>query len=152
MQFRDTRNSQTSKGFRLGEVEIKTEKYKYLGIILDVYLNYNTTADYVVLLPYIVKLEILKTAHTTLIHIFFLLAYMPNSHYSSSMWGYKQFSKCQNVQNKAMRHLLDLNKFSPNLMPISDMAWMKTVWIPSHILIKLNMIKLWNKICNLNET
>ena len=25
-------------------------------------------------------------------------------------------------------------------------------WTPSHILIKINVIKLWNKICNLNET
>ena len=40
-----------------------------------------------------------------------------------------------------------LYKFSPNLMLIGDMAW-----TPSHILIKINMIKLWNKICNLNVT
>ena len=52
-----------------------------------------------------------------------------------------------NVQNKAMRHFLGLNKFSPNLMLIGDMAW-----VPSHILIKIDMLKLWNKICNLNET
>ena len=46
-----------------------------------------------------------------------------------------------------MRHFFGLNKFSPSLMLIGDMAW-----IPLHILIKINMLKLWNKICNPNET
>ena len=152
--FRNRRNSQTNKVFRLGEVEIKiVEKYKYLGIILDEYLNYNITAETLcssasrALGALHSKTRNLKNCtYHTYSHLF-SSGICPILHYSSSIWGYKQFLKCQNVQNKAIRHFLGLNKFSPNLMLIGDMAW-----TPSHILIKINMIKLWNKICNLNVT
>ena len=154
MHFRNSRNSRTNKVFRLGEVEIKIiEKYKYLGIILDEYLNYNITAETLcssasrALGALHSKTRNLKNCtYHTYSHLF-SSGICPILHYSSSIWGYKQFLKCQNVQNKAMRHFLGLNKFSPNLMLIGDMAW-----TPSHILIKINMIKLWNKICNLNVT
>ena len=46
-----------------------------------------------------------------------------------------------------MRPFLGLNKFSPNLMLEGDMGW-----IPMHIEVKCNMIRLWNRICNLNTT
>ena len=154
MHFRNRRNSRTNKVFRLGVVEIKiVEKYKYLGIILDEYLNYNITAETLcssasrALGALHIKTRNLKNCtYHTYSHLF-SSGICQILHYSSSIWVYKQFLKCQNVQNKAMRHFLGLNKFSPNLMLIGDMAW-----TPLHILIKINMIKLWNKICNLNVT
>ena len=71
----------------------------------------------------------------------------PVLEYGSSIWGFKQIRKCQNIQNKAMRHYLGVNKFSPNLMLEGDMGW-----IPMHIQIKINMLKLWNRICLLDPS
>ena len=38
----------------------------------------------------------------------------PIMEYGSSCWGFKQFSKCDNVQNLAIRFFLGVHRFHPD--------------------------------------
>ena len=65
--------------------------------------------------------------------------------YCSSVWGYKSSTKIDTVQNRAMRYFMGVHKFAPNLSVIGDMGW----W-PSNIRRKISMLKLWNRLLNMD--
>ena len=61
--------------------------------------------------------------------------------YVSLCWGFKQFSKCDNVQNRAIRFFLGVYGFNPIPFLYSEMLWQSTryrQWI--------NTIRYWNRL------
>ena len=44
--------------------------------------------------------------------------------YGAEIWGYGNFSKCDNVINRAMRYFLGVHIFAPTAPLYGDMAWL----------------------------
>ena len=61
--------------------------------------------------------------------------------YGSSCWGFKQISKCDNVQNRAIRFVLGVLRFTPISFLYSEMLWQCTRYRQW-----LNMIRYWNQL------
>ena len=69
----------------------------------------------------------------------------PIMDYASGVWGHKYYSKCDTVQNKAIRIFLGVHKYASNVAIQGDVAW-----IPPHIRRKLNMIRLWHRLVSMD--
>ena len=67
--------------------------------------------------------------------------------YSSGVWGYKEFSCSESIQNRAMRFFLGVNRFTPTHAVIGDMGWDSDINRR-----KLNMLRLWNRLIQLDES
>ena len=66
--------------------------------------------------------------------------------YCSSVWGFKQFSKIDNVQNRAIRYFLGVHRFTPLLAINGEMGWTTSIhrrWV--------NMFRLWNRLISMNN-
>ena len=153
LHFRNKKSARTDFQFNIGNLLLeKVYKYKYLGVVLGEHLSYSNIADILcnsatrALGALNSKTRNCKDCSFATYSHLFSSGISQILYYTSSVWGYKQGAKCQSVENKALRYFLGLNKFSPNAMLQGD-----TGWIPSHITIKTNMIKLWNRICSLDN-
>ena len=71
---------------------------------------------------------------------------VPVLDYNSSVWGYKDFSCINSVQNKALRYFLGVHKFAPVLAINGDIGW-----LPSKERRWCNMIRLWKKLVTMDE-
>ena len=60
--------------------------------------------------------------------------------YGSGVWGFKPY-KCENIRLRETRYFLGVNRFASIHAIEGDMGWE-----PIHIGMKLNMIRLWNKL------
>ena len=65
--------------------------------------------------------------------------------YSSETWGYINATKIDSVQNKAMRVFLGVHRYAANQMLEGDMGW-----FPSKTRRKINMLRFWNHLINMN--
>ena len=45
--------------------------------------------------------------------------------YAAEIWGYKHFSHCNNVQNRAMRYYLGVHRFAPIASLQGDFGWLR---------------------------
>ena len=63
-----------------------------------------------------------------------------------SVWGSRNTSKIVTAQNKAMRNFLGVNTYTSNCCTIGDMGW-----IDISILIKLSMLRFWNRLMDLDH-
>ena len=71
---------------------------------------------------------------------------MPVLDYFSGVWGFKSFYKIDMIQNRAIRYLMGVHRFTPILALTGDMGWMVSSsrrWI--------NILRLWNKLIKMNE-
>ncbi|ESO98409.1 hypothetical protein LOTGIDRAFT_159217 [Lottia gigantea] len=67
--------------------------------------------------------------------------------YCSGVWGFKQFPKIEQIQNRAIRYFLGLHRFTPKAALNGDMGW-----LPPHVKRWLNMLKMWNRIIQYDMT
>ena len=153
LHFRNKKSARTGFQFNIENLLLeKVYKYKYLGVVLDENLSYSNIADILcnsatrALGALNSKTRNCKDCSFATYSHLFSSGISQILYYASSIWGYKQGAKCQAVKNKALRYFFGLNKFSQNATLHGD-----TGWIPSHITIKTNMIKLWNRICRLDN-
>jgi CDP-diglyceride synthetase len=47
--------------------------------------------------------------------------------YGAAIWGTKEYSCINAVQNRAMRFYLGVGKYTPNLSVIGDMGWKPSI-------------------------
>ncbi len=71
---------------------------------------------------------------------------VPILDYCSSVWGYSNLDKIDNVQNWALRLFLGVYKFAPNLSINADMGW-----IPSKIRRHTEILRMWNRLVKMED-
>lgn len=130
VHFRSQSMQVTDIKFRYGtnEMSIVTQ-YKYLGLLLTEFLDYNVMAKMVAqsasraLGLLIAKCKAFGGFHyTTFTKLYDTLV---NSiiDYGSAIWGTKEVSCISAVQNRACRFFMGLGKYAPNLAVNGDMGW-----------------------------
>ena len=62
--------------------------------------------------------------------------------YSVEIWRFNDFSKCNNVHNRAMRYYLDLHKFAPVAGMQGDLGWLSPKYRHYGC-----MLRYWNRLC-----
>ncbi len=116
--------------FVLGNTELNiVEHYKYLGIILNEFLDYDVTAQ--------VLSDAANQAFGSVINKYksinglgyfkytrlFQSGVCPILDYGSEIWGYKSFNKIDAIQNKAIRIYPGVHRFAPTAAVSGDMGW-----------------------------
>ena len=61
--------------------------------------------------------------------------------YCSPVWSHRNCNELEEVQHRAMRIYLGVNKFSAKCAVIGDMGW-----TPGDIRRKLNLLRYWNRL------
>lgn len=66
--------------------------------------------------------------------------------YGSGIWGFRQFTCCDTIQNRAVRIFLGVHRFAPNYAINGDMGWYSTQNKRHQC-----MLRLWNRLVNLED-
>ena len=153
MHFRKKSKQRTTFSYTLGASTLSiVDTYKYLGIVLNEYLDYTVTADVLAnsagraLGAVINKFKCLKNMGYMTFTSLFGNCVSPILEYGSSSWGYKSFSKIESVLHRAMRFYLGVHRFAPILGVIGDIGW-SSARVGQHI----NMVRLWNRLIEMDE-
>ena len=130
VHFRNPSVPETVANFRCGEFDIeKSDSYKYLGIWFDQHLRMNKAVS-----------ELAKSASPALGALFgkfidaggmtfdvysklYSTIVEPILYYASGMWGTKQHSVINAVQNKAQRFFLAVGRNTSNAAVRGDIGW-----------------------------
>ncbi len=72
--------------------------------------------------------------------------FQPNLEYASEMWGYKNYIKCERVQQRAACYYLGVHSKTPILALSGDMGWSST-----KLLRHIKITKYWNRLINMND-
>ena len=67
-------------------------------------------------------------------------------YYSSSVWGVKRHQSVDNVQHRAMRYFLGVQRFTPILAMVGDIGWLLSIYRRWR-----SMIRLWNRLILMNN-
>ena len=130
VHYRNASTSRTDCTFQFGTDKIDiSESYKYLGLVLDEFLNYDITAKYVAnsatrALGLIIAKD--KAAGGLPYEVFtklFDTIVWPTINYGAAIWGTKDYSCINAVQNRACRYFLGVGKYTPNNGVNGDMGW-----------------------------
>ena len=110
------------------------ERYRYLGIVLNEFLDFSVTARVVADaahralglliskdkiqggMPYKVFTKLYNALVQSIID------------YGVAIWGCKEFSSINTVQNRACRYFLGVGKYTPTAAVQGDMGW----YVPLH--------------------
>ena len=139
--------------FNFGTFRLKfVEKYKYLGIILNEYLNYSVITKALsesagrALGALINKFKKTKNlgygTYTTL----FDACVSPINDYCVGIWGGNCTQSNDVVQNRAIRFFLGVNKYASNLAVHGDMGWEFT-----SVRRKTEMLRMWNRFISFSD-
>ena len=154
VHFHTKTKRRTQFSFTYGSkvVEI-VSAYKYLGIIFDEHLDFKLTAEALsgAAGRALGKLFTVYKGFNGMRYNSFTKLYEsyvdPIITYSSSIWGYKQFSCCESTQNRAIPGFLGVHRFAPNLAINGDMGWAST-----NAKRKLCIIRLWNRLICMEDS
>ena len=123
--------------------------YRYLGIVLNEFLDFPVTARVVAGalglliskdkiqggMPYKVFTKLYNALVQCIID------------YGVAIWGYKEFSSINAVQNRACRYFLGVGKYTPTAAVQGDMGW----YVPLHKQF-LGVARFWCRMYNMNNT
>ena len=131
MHFRKGPSVIQCKGpFAYGQSELEiVSQYKYLGLVLTDFLDYNVTAKQVALAAHralgvvIAKGKVLGGLPYHVYSKLFDSLVQPVIDYGASIWGYKYYNCIAAVQNRAMRFFLGVGKRTPVAAMEGDMGW-----------------------------
>ena len=142
IHFRPNATQKSNHDFRCGIYNLLiADKYTYLGITLNEYLDYSLTAKAVAqsasraLGLLIAKFKCMGGMPYDVFTRLYDSLVWPVISYGASIWGTKSFSCIAAVQNRAMRFFLGTGKYTPNAAVCGDMGWE-----PTHI-------KQWKSVC-----
>ena len=153
VHFRPSRSQKSNTTFRYGQCELKTvSKYKYLGVILDEFLNFElctkalATAGGRALGGIISKFKVLKNVGFHTFTKLYNAGVSPVLEYSSGVWGYVKGEHIDHIQNRAMRYFLGVHRFTPVAGMQGDMGWV------NHRLSRfIPMVRMWNRLLLMNN-
>ena len=116
--------------FNCGESNIEyTDNYRYRGLILNEYFDYNVMAKYVAQsATSALGLLILKFKQAGGMPFDVFKKLYDNTiwsiiSYGVAIWGVKEYAMINTVQNKACRFFLGVGKYTPNAAVNGDMGW-----------------------------
>ena len=153
VHFRKKGENVTNFSFKFGEVDLNiVSKYKYLGVVLDEFLDFDVTAETLsnaagrALGSVISKIHRFKDFRYNTFTTLFHSCVVPILDYCSGVWGFKSTTKCDAVQNRAIRYFLGVHKFAPILAINGDMGWDNCI-----LRHRLNMVRLWNRLISMPD-
>lgn len=153
VHFRKASQPRTSCTFKLGNIELGVvNQYKYLGVILNEFLDYSVTAKVLAdsanraLGAIINKYKSINGLGYYTYTRMFQSGVCPILDYSTEIWGFKSQPKIDAIQNKAIRIFLGVHRFAPIAAICGDMGWTH-----SSVRQKVSMVRFWNRIVNLDE-
>ena len=154
VHFRHKGLRETDKLFKYGNETIEVvDKYKYLGLVLDEYLNYNVTSNVLsesagrALGSIQNKVYHLKGLDFKSYCKLFNVGVVPIMNYGAGIWGFKDYSKAENVQNRAIRFYLGVNNYSPKHAFKGDVGW-----VDDRVRRQIEMLRYWNRIVNMDNS
>ncbi len=130
VHYRKPNTVRTSKHFFLGECSLSVvNQYKYLGVILTEFVNFNVIADILsgaanrALGAIISKYKHINGqgyyTYTTLYNS----GVCPILDYCSEVWGFKQFKQIEAIQHNAIHIFLGVHRYAPLPAIDVDMSW-----------------------------
>ena len=133
VHFRMKSIYQTHQNFRFGtEMLDKVDKYEYLGIVMDEFLVFNTTASVLaesggralgaIYSKYKHNRGLGFKTYTRM----FNAGIIPILDYCSGIRGFSKFDKIDTIQNRGIRLFLGAHKFVPNAAITGDMGWVSS--------------------------
>ncbi len=153
VDFRKPQQPRSQYVFKYGiDVLEIVDKNKYLGTEINEYLNFNVTADDLAgaggraLGAVISKFCNLRNIAYTTFSKLFQTSVSPILEYASDVWGYKDYIKCEWVQQRAAHYYLGVHSKTPILALNGDMGWSST-----NLLRHIKMTKYWNRLINMND-
>ena len=148
VHFRPKNTDRTSIQFCYGDNVLQVvNKYKYLGIVLDEFLDFSTSAELLAdaggraFGALRNKIQHLKDIRYNTYTKMYCTAVAPILDYCAGVWGNNWFGKIESVQNRAIRSFLGVHKFTPNHAIQGDMGWDSC-----SLRRKLEICRLWNRI------
>ena len=131
MHFRRKAHNRTNSTFYLGGNELEiVDEYKYLGVFLDEYLDYNTCANILAgaagraLGGIISKFKSIKNVGFETFTKFYHSGIVPIIDYCSGFWGFKTYNECNKIQQRALRYFVGVHSKSPLLALEGDTGWL----------------------------
>ena len=153
VHFRTKSVDKTRFKFELNGQEVEcVDRYKYLGIFLNEFLDFNSTASVLAnsasralgsICSKFKKVNGFRFATFTKL---FDTGVAPILDYASSIWGYQGYTQIESIQNKAVRFFLGVHRFACNYAINGD-----TGWVPANVRRKINMLRFWNRMINCSE-
>ena len=154
IHFRPKRHPICQYKFKYGETPlIVVPKYKYLGIYLDQHLSFDDCTTVLsdaagrALGGVINKFKEMKDMGFETFEKMYETAVTTVNDYAAEIWGYKHFSHCNNVQNRAMRYYLGVHRFAPIASLQGDFGWLR----PRLRRYKI-MLNYWNRLIKMNDS
>jgi hypothetical protein len=153
VHFRPKRKSMSTFDFKIGNSDIEIAKhYKYLGIMMDEFLNFETTVELLAgaanraLGSIISKFNNIRNVGYKTFKKLYHTNICPILDYSSGVWGFKKYKSCDKVQYRAIRYYLGVHNKAPLLSLQGDMGWAESN--DRHI---VEMFRLWNRFIKLED-
>ena len=130
VHFRPASCCRSEHVFKSGSSVLKTvDRYKYLGVILHEYLDFNITAKSVAqsanraLGLLIARCKLIGGVPYNVFSRLYDSVVWPVIGYSAPIWGAREFTCINAVQTRAMRYFLGVGKYTPNTAVYGEMAW-----------------------------
>ena len=127
VHFRNKRVDQSNFKFTYNTNVMKMSNYyRYLGLVLDEYLDYQFTANMVAksagraLGLVIAKVKSTGGMPLSCFSKLYTNMVLPVIHYGSSIWGRKEYSCIGAIHNRACRFILGVGKYTPNAAVMGD--------------------------------
>lgn len=153
VHFRKKRTKKTNCVFRMGNKEmLVVEQYKYLGIILNEFLDFSVTADALAksgsrgLGAITNKFKVLKDMGYKTYTQLWNSCVVPILDYAAGVWGSIKQNKSEKVQQRAIKFFLGVHKCTANAAVVGDMGWKTCIHRYG-----LEMIRVWNRFMKMSN-
>lgn len=153
VHFRKPRTTKTVFNFKIGNRDLDVDSlYKYLGTYFSEFLNFTEHSDILgesagrALGSVVSKLKKNSFMNYSTYTKLFDSCVVPIVDYAASIWGFKNYSKPNQLQNKAMRIFLGVHRFAPVAGLEGDMAWLSPQYRRW-----LSMLRLWNRLVKMDD-
>ena len=152
VHFRKVSDNRSQICFMYNSKTLNTvDHYKYLGIVLNEFLDLKFTADIVAksanraLGLLISKCKLSGGLPVKCFKKLYFSMVLPVIHYGSSIWGQKRFSSIDAVHNKACRFIMGVGRYAPNAAVQGD-----TGLTPPFIDQWISITRYWCRIMNMS--
>ena len=152
MHFHKPSVPRTDHQFTFGDQHISySDKYRYLGLELNEYLDYTHTANVLsdasgrALGAVTSRYYSVNGLHYDTYSKLYNNLVVPVMDYSSAIWGYKDYNKNNTVQHRAMRTFLGVGKYTAIPALYGELCWMTP-----HMRHQLDMIRLFVRLVNMS--
>ncbi len=153
VHFRKKSTPRSNKIIRISSTELDyVENYKYLGIFVNEFMSYEKTVETLSaaagrgLGKVISKFKSMNDMCYNTYYKLLECYVRPVLEYGSAIWGFKSYSKCDQIWNRAGRFYLGVHRFVSTAGMMSDLGWLTTKYLRW-----LNMLRFWNHLLTMND-